>query len=280
MKWDTFLWWAFFVPPPFHSLQLCALLSARFAVFDSQSLLLSSPSLYSSPMQCDSLGGDQLLTQGERSEHMYLQYSCAQLLAVTLAQLTSDLVSCLRLRQIGVGLPRKQYRRKRKQCKPGQLRVLCFNLQSCHQKATDIHELIIDNDADVLMLTETWLYPQGDEAYIAAMTPASYDFHSFSRSGSRGNGIALVTRTNLSKFITFRPRDYASFESVEMSLRIYRASVSCILLYRPPLSKTNLMLNSTSLREFSEVFSSYADCRCDVSFLGDFNFHFDYCSDP
>ena len=280
MKWDTFLWWAFFVPPPFHSLQLCALLSARFAVFDSQSLLLSSPSLYSSPVQCDSLGGDQLLTQGERSEHMYLQYSCAQLLAVTLAQLTSDLVSCLRLRQIGVGLPRKQYQRKRKQCKPGQLRVLCFNLQSCHQKATDIHELIIDNDADVLMLTETWLYPQGDEAYIAAMTPAGCDFHSFPHPGLRGGGIAFITRTNLSKFVTFRPLDCTLFESVEMSLGISRASVSFVCLYRPSPSKTSKLLNSTFLHEFPELLSSYADCRCYVSFLGDFNFHFDDCSDP
>ena len=47
---------------------------------------------------------------------------------------------------------------------------MCFYSQSCRQKATDIHELIIDNFVDVLMLTETWLYPQGDETYIATMT--------------------------------------------------------------------------------------------------------------
>ena len=118
-------------------------------------------------MQCDSRIGDQLWTQSERKEHMHLQYSRAQLLAVTAARLTSDLVCLLRSLQIGVGLPRKQYRRKRKQCKPGDLTVLCFYSQSCRQKATDIHELISENDADVLMLIETWSYPQG-EAYIAA----------------------------------------------------------------------------------------------------------------
>ena len=137
--------------------------------------------------------------QGEGSEHMHLQYSRAQLLAVTAARQTSDLVSRLRSLQKGVGLPRKRYRRKRTQCKPGELRVLCYNSQSCRQKASNIHKLMIDNDADVLMLTKTWLYPQDDEAYIAAMTPAGYDFHSFPRSGSRGGGIAFITRTNLSK---------------------------------------------------------------------------------
>ena len=112
MVWDAFLWWAFCVPLPLRLLLLCALLSTRPAVFDSQSPPLSSPYPYSSPVQCDSLRGDQLLTQGERSEH--LQYSRAQLLAVTAARLTSALVCPLRSLQIGVGLPRKRYRRKRK----------------------------------------------------------------------------------------------------------------------------------------------------------------------
>ena len=126
--------------------------------------------------------------------------------------------------------------------------MLWFNSQSCCQKATDIHEVIIDDDVDVLMLTETWLYPQGDEAYIAAMTPAGCDFHLFPRSGSRG-GITFITRPNLSRCVTFRPLDYTSFESVDMSLRISRVCLLCFL-YRLPPSKTNKFLNSTFIREF------------------------------
>ena len=167
---DTFLWWAFCVPPPLRLLLLCALLSTRLDVLNCQSPPLSPPSPYSSPVQCDSLQ-DQLFTRGERSKHVHLQYSRAQLFAITPTRLTPGFFSRLRSLQIGVGLPRKRYRRKRKQCKPTDLRVVCFNSQSCRQKATDIHELIIDNDGDVLMLTETWLYPEGNDAYIATMTP-------------------------------------------------------------------------------------------------------------
>lgn len=57
-------------------------------------------------------------------------------------------------------------------------------------------------------------------------------------------------------------------------------SLSCICFFWPPPSKANKLLNSTFLREFPELLSSYADSRCDVSFLGDLNFHFDDCSDP
>ena len=54
------------------------------------------------------------------------------------------------------------------------------------------------------MLTETWLYSNGDEAYIAAMTPAGYEFRSFPRTGSRGGGIGFVTRTTMSACISFK----------------------------------------------------------------------------
>ena len=76
---------------------------------NNQSPPLSLPSPYSSSVQYDSLRGDELLTQGERSEHVHLQYSRVQLLAVTPARLASDLVSRLCSLQIGVGLPRKRY---------------------------------------------------------------------------------------------------------------------------------------------------------------------------
>ncbi|WP_293703032.1 hypothetical protein, partial [Thiolapillus sp.] len=80
------------------------------------------------------------------------------------------------------------------------LKLLSFNSQSCRQIATDIYDLIVDNSIDVLMLTETWLYSNGDEAYIAAMTPAGYEFRSFPRTGSRGGGIGSTFQNTFQKF--------------------------------------------------------------------------------
>ena len=56
------------------------------------------------------------------------------------------------------------------------IEVLCFNSQSCRQIATDILDMIVDTNVDVLMLTETWLYSHGDEAYITAMTQQATTF--------------------------------------------------------------------------------------------------------
>ena len=150
---------------------------------------------------------------------------------------------------------------------------------SCRQIATDIHDMIVDTNVDVVMLTETWLYSHGDEAYIAAMTPAGYVFHLFPRVGSRGGGIGFVARTCLSTPLSFKPLDYRSFEAVEMRLSFDHVSVAIVCLYRPPPSKRNKLTNSMFLEEFWELLSQYADSRSDTVYIGDFNFHYDDCSD-
>ena len=81
------------------------------------------------------------------------------------------------------------------------LKWMCFKAQSCRQIVNDLSEIIIENNLDILMLTETWLYEQGDEAYITAMTPPGYTCHSFPR-GARGGGIAFIIIACLSENIT------------------------------------------------------------------------------
>ena len=51
------------------------------------------------------------------------------------------------------------------------IKVLYFNSQSCPQKASDIHEMILDNSICILLMTETWLKGQGDKARLAEMMP-------------------------------------------------------------------------------------------------------------
>ena len=133
--------------------------------------------------------------------------------------------------------------------------IKCFNAQSCRQIPTDIHDMIVDTNVDVSMLTEAWLYSHGDEAYIAAMTPAGYDFRSFPRVGSRGGGVGFVMRTTLSTSLLFKPLDYRSFEAVEMRLSFDHVSVAIVCLYQPPPSKRNKLTNSMFLEEFSELLS-------------------------
>ena len=110
------------------------------------------------------------------------------------------------------------------------LKFAHINVQSCRNKTVQIHEFITDNEFDVLFMTETWLYDQGDEAYITDMTPDGYQFHSFPRCGRRGGGIALVSRSSL-KSISIKWLNYQSFEAVEAKLFHSGKSMSFVSLY-------------------------------------------------
>ena len=348
----TFIWWVFCGPPPIRMLLLCTVFSTRLCVLSHQYQPFSSQATCFLHVQGDGFPQGQVFAKGERSKRVFIQYNHAQLLDMTPARLTPDLISHLRSLQIGTDLLRKWSRhggrRKQKQSKQGDhlppsslsltewlisndqdlvedsrsdipvritshvnhtptirqcsvnfsnlisittqdshesthqsqscIKVLCFNLQSCQQIATDIH-MIIDTNADVLMSMETWLYSHGDKAYIAAMTPAGYDFRSFPHVGSRGGGISFVTRTSLSTSLSFKPLDYSSFKAVEMQLSFDRVSVAIVCLYQPPPSKRNKLTNSMFLEEFLELLSQYADSHSDTVYIGDFNFHYDDCSD-
>ena len=158
-----------------------------------------------------------------------------------------------------------QHSRVSVNCSQSSLKLLTFNSQSCGQIATHIYDLIVDNSVDVLMLTETWLYSNGDEAYIAAMTPAGYEFRSFPRTGSRGGGIGFVTRTTMSACISFRALDYGSFEAVEMRLSLDHVSVVLVCLYRPSQSKRNQLTNSIFSRNSQSCYLNmpiHAEMSC------------------
>ena len=292
--YGTSIWRVFCVPLHSRMLLLCFLFSATFCVLNRQSQPFSSQVTCFLHVQGGGFQRGQVFANGERSKRVLIEYNRAKFFDITLADLTTYLISHLLSLQIGGDLPRKRSRRggskKQKLFKqvshipPSSLsltgrlisddqdstedsrcdipvritshvnhtptirhsgvnlsnlisittqdiyesihqsqsciKVLCFNSHSCRQIATDIHDMIVDTNADVLMLTETWLYSHGDEAYIAAVTSVGYDFRSLLRIGSRGDGIGFVTRTSLSTSLLFKPLDYRYFEAVEMRISI------------------------------------------------------------
>ena len=67
---------------------------------------------------------------------------------------------------------------------PKTLIVYLFNARSfgTSRRRSDISTFIEDNNIDIMLLTETWLRPAGDEAKIADLAPPEYSVLSFPRS--------------------------------------------------------------------------------------------------
>lgn len=78
-----------------------------------------------------------------------------------------------------------------------------FNAQSVGEKCkrSAINDFIIDNEVDVLCLTETWLLPRGDEAKCSDLSPPGYKTWSFPRA-SRGGGVAFVVAEPLAPYLS------------------------------------------------------------------------------
>ena len=107
------------------------------------------------------------------------------------------------------------------------------------------------------------------------MTPHGYKSYFFPRRGKRGGGIAFIIRSNLSRYVKLTPLNYSSFESVEMKLCVNQHSVTSICLYRIHHNKKNNVTFPGFMCDFVDMLSSYADSNSDLSFIGDFNLHFD-----
>lgn len=128
--------------------------------------------------------------------------------------------------------------------------------------------LILNNDLDVLLITETWLplssVTNGD---FRRILPLGYEFLNDPRTFSRGGGVAIVfspafTVRHVYFNLTFR------FEYVAASLRRHEADEPILILniYRPPAATHNEFFNELRTL-FSQAFSSFRL----VIIGGDFN---------
>ena len=204
---------------------------------------------------------------GKRDDGPPRVYTRAELLSIRPARLSAELAGTLRTLDIGFRLPRKRNKRKHTTKK---MKVAVFNAQSARTIASDIHELIVDNKLDILLLTETWLKPEGDENTISTMTPTGYVCRSFPR-GARGyGGIAFVLRSNIEA--TFTPLDFTTFECVEMKTKHGNATITCV--YRPPYSTKNKITDSAFVNEIPALLERYATMTSDITIFGDVNIHF------
>ena len=118
------------------------------------------------------------------------------------------------------------------------LMVVYLNAQSCRNKASELNDLVIDHDTDTLLLTETWLKEQGDEARKAEMTPAGHVLKSFPRNNRRGGGLVFLMKKSLEKHVVIKSLSFSTFEAFEARVVYNSVSVTSICLYCP-YSKRN-----------------------------------------
>ncbi|KAK7504048.1 hypothetical protein BaRGS_00004780 [Batillaria attramentaria] len=168
------------------------------------------------------------------------------------------------------------------------LTVCHFNAQSVagnrSAKRGEIELFVRDESVDILLLTETWLCCQGDEAKCVDMTPPGYTLRSFPRA-TRGGGVAFLLRNTVldnAVITTTFPFSYTSFELAQLTITSIRSPrpVNIFCMYRPPPSRKNESSHSIFLSEFSDFLELCNLLSGQLLITGDLNVHFDCPSDP
>ena len=71
-----------------------------------------------------------------------------------------------------------------------------INARSVGNKAPNIIEFITENNLDILVITETWLFSE-EIAKLKAITPGGYEPYSAPRDARNGGGVVIICRNVL-----------------------------------------------------------------------------------
>ena len=118
--------------------------------------------------------------------------------------------------------------------------ICLLNARSISNKLFIIKDFVIDNNVDVLALTETWLCADiADQKIINDLCPAGYLFQHVPR-GTRGGGVAVLYKQCLRfKNKSSTSKVYKSFELADYSMKYSSHNLRMVVVYRPPPSTKN-----------------------------------------
>ena len=107
-----------------------------------------------------------------------------------------------------------------------------LNVRSIKNKAMAVKDLVVDQDIDILALTETWLHPGNiDDVEIRTLCPTGYRFLHVPRGHSRGGGVGLLFKDTLqtNSHIT---DTFTTFELMNIHFRSLQ-SITVLHIYHP-----------------------------------------------
>ncbi|XP_062616025.1 uncharacterized protein LOC134277724 [Saccostrea cucullata] len=157
----------------------------------------------------------------------------------------------------------------------GTLSLCTLNCRSSRNKSVSINDYIQSNNIDLMVLTETWLGSNTDNAILSELTPNGYNFTNNPRVDRRGGGLAIIHEKQVSVKPANKDAKYTNFEHLECSVGVKNKFIRIAVIYRPPPSKSNKFKNSVFFEEWTNYLDSLVLIPGELLITGVLNFHLD-----
>ena len=159
------------------------------------------------------------------------------------------------------------------------IRFGVLNARSVRNKALFVKDYLVDQQIDIMALTETWLSQNGDEHVIEELCPNGFVFKHVPRSEwgeDTGGGVGLLYNRSIK--LQQRPvQNFNSFEIIDfdLSMAVTNTKLRILVIYRPPPSINNELTVNMFLNDFSDLLEQTVVSCGKLLITGDFNFHVD-----
>ena len=168
-----------------------------------------------------------------------------------------------------------------KSSKAKNIQLAVCNARSVKNKTTAIVDYVIENDLDVVAITETWLGDdEVDKVPIGNLCPKGYKLVHEPRPCGRGGGVGILHKDTLSISKVKDHQVYAAFEYMEVLFTSVSKTFRIVVMYRPPPSTTNELTTGQFMEDFSNFMDTIMLANGQLILTGDFNFHVDEDADP
>ncbi|XP_072041253.1 uncharacterized protein [Amphiura filiformis] len=151
--------------------------------------------------------------------------------------------------------------------------IKLWNARSVGNKTINIVDNILQNDVDIMVITESWLRDD-DQVVIGELKPSGYTFANFPRKtdGNHG-GICVIHKSSIKLENKPTGLDTHNFEHARLVDKI--TGIGLVIVYRPPPSKENKLKTSEYLTEMDDFVREIYITPTKTVLLGDFNIHVD-----
>ena len=155
------------------------------------------------------------------------------------------------------------------------LQLSTINCQSVKSKEDQIIQHILDNNIDLVVLTETWLKETDrDRLWLQACSfnKDNYSIAAVNRCERPGGGIALVYSRAVQVKME-KSGQKRSFEYVIWKVMLKGGSITLIGIHHAPYSSTNRVTESMFIDDFTEWLAEVIPVFNNLCITGDFNIH-------